>query len=139
MNSGFICGVIFLYFYYSDQNSFQTSTGKHANVRFDGTVTWLCDVLVRSLCPVDLSYFPFDAQMCTLKFGSSTSLDESLHFHMSQTPPGSIPGVTRDRIDTTLAGEWVLVENKVRLLLSFLFLFLSLKSLLIDILSIFFL
>ncbi|XP_025078016.1 neuronal acetylcholine receptor subunit alpha-10-like isoform X2 [Pomacea canaliculata] len=36
----------------------------------DGTVSWPPPAKLRSSCQVDITYFPFDWQRCTLKFGS---------------------------------------------------------------------
>ncbi|CAF1348277.1 unnamed protein product [Rotaria magnacalcarata] len=41
-------------------------------VSFEGTVTWLSTGIFKSSCPIDVRYFPFDEQNCTLKFASWT-------------------------------------------------------------------
>ncbi|UJR27280.1 hypothetical protein I4U23_008575 [Adineta vaga] len=41
-------------------------------VSFDGTITWLSTGIFRSSCAVDVRYFPFDEQNCSLKFASWT-------------------------------------------------------------------
>ena len=38
----------------------------------NGTNTWFIPVMLRSFCSVNIEYFPFDEQICTLKFGSWT-------------------------------------------------------------------
>ena len=95
------------------RGSYQLMNGKHALLSHDGVVTWLCDVTLRSLCPVDLSDFPFDAQTCVLKLESSTALDESIHVHISQSPSDSIMASAKDHVDTSLVGEWVLLADEV--------------------------
>jgi len=54
-----------------------------AVVTYEGDVLWLPAAIFRSTCSVDILYFPFDIQICTLKFGSWTydgwKLD--IHFH----------------------------------------------------------
>ncbi|CAD5205802.1 unnamed protein product [Bursaphelenchus okinawaensis] len=37
---------------------------------YDGTVFWPPPTRLRSLCKIDVTYFPFDDQLCILKFGS---------------------------------------------------------------------
>eukprot|EP00794_Sanderia_malayensis_P004552 gene4552-5149_t len=37
-------------------------------IKHDGTVTWFCPLIVTSSCPVHLSDYPFDSQICPLKF-----------------------------------------------------------------------
>jgi nicotinic acetylcholine receptor len=41
-------------------------------VHNDGTVFWSPPSKLRSSCKVDITYFPFDQQICKLKFGSWT-------------------------------------------------------------------
>lgn len=38
----------------------------------DGGCTWYAPTILRSGCEIDITYFPFDDQMCELKFGSWT-------------------------------------------------------------------
>ncbi|PVD23611.1 hypothetical protein C0Q70_16884 [Pomacea canaliculata] len=79
-----------------NQVSYQLLTGKHATVENDGKVTWTCDVMMNVRCRMDLSDFPYDTQTCTLAFGSSISLDESVHFHISKSLPDSLIGSAQD-------------------------------------------
>ena len=39
-------------------------------VTHDGNCSWYNPVIFKSLCKIDVSYFPFDDQQCKLKFGS---------------------------------------------------------------------
>lgn len=39
-------------------------------VKYDGNSTWLNPGIFKSICKVDVTYFPFDEQECFLKFGS---------------------------------------------------------------------
>ena len=43
-----------------------------AMVSHDGNVFWPPPTKLRSTCPVDVTYFPFDDQTCVLKLGSWT-------------------------------------------------------------------
>ena len=43
-----------------------------AVVSYEGDVLWLPAAIFRSTCSVDILYFPFDIQICRLKFGSWT-------------------------------------------------------------------
>ncbi|XP_070194044.1 neuronal acetylcholine receptor subunit alpha-10-like [Littorina saxatilis] len=95
------------------QGTYKLLNGKHARLQDDGVVTWLCDVMLRSLCPVDLSKFPFDAQTCVLTLESGTALDESIHVHISQSPPQSLMGSTKGHVDTSMAGEWMLLGDEL--------------------------
>ena len=54
-----------------------------AVIGFDGTVTWIPPAIFRSTCPIDIRYYPFDIQICKMKFGSWTydgfKLDINFH------------------------------------------------------------
>ncbi|KAM7542020.1 hypothetical protein Aperf_G00000015663 [Anoplocephala perfoliata] len=41
-------------------------------VHADGSILWVPQALFKSACQVDITYFPFDTQVCTLEFGSWT-------------------------------------------------------------------
>jgi len=41
-------------------------------VRHDGNVFWPPPAKLRSSCKIDITYFPFDDQCCSMKFGSWT-------------------------------------------------------------------
>ncbi|XP_022103887.1 neuronal acetylcholine receptor subunit alpha-4-like [Acanthaster planci] len=43
-----------------------------ANIAHNGTVTWFPPVVYRSSCKINVRYYPFDEQNCTMKFGSWT-------------------------------------------------------------------
>uniref|UniRef100_A0A1I8H1L7 Neur_chan_LBD domain-containing protein n=1 Tax=Macrostomum lignano TaxID=282301 RepID=A0A1I8H1L7_9PLAT len=48
-----------------------------AMVDSSGTVFWPPPAKLRSTCKIDITYFPFDDQVCTMKFGSWTYDDGS--------------------------------------------------------------
>ncbi|XP_050966770.1 neuronal acetylcholine receptor subunit alpha-6 isoform X2 [Labeo rohita] len=43
-----------------------------ALLKYDGTITWVPPAIFKSSCPMDITYFPFDYQNCSMKFGSWT-------------------------------------------------------------------
>lgn len=40
------------------------------SLNYDGNITWLNPAIFKSVCQIDVTYFPFDDQTCELKFGS---------------------------------------------------------------------
>lgn len=41
-----------------------------ATIYSNGLVVWKPPAIYKSLCPIDVEFFPFDQQLCTLKIGS---------------------------------------------------------------------
>ena len=41
-------------------------------LKHTGDTKWLAPVILRSKCPINVKFFPFDEQKCELKFGSWT-------------------------------------------------------------------
>ncbi|KAJ8249051.1 hypothetical protein GJAV_G00230650 [Gymnothorax javanicus] len=72
-----------------------------AVVKYDGTITWTPPANYKSACTIDVTFFPFDLQNCSMKFGSWTydgsQVDILLEdFHVDK----------RDYFDN---GEWEIV------------------------------
>uniref|UniRef100_H3BVW2 Cholinergic receptor, nicotinic, alpha 5 n=1 Tax=Tetraodon nigroviridis TaxID=99883 RepID=H3BVW2_TETNG len=73
-----------------------------AVVKHDGTITWTAPANYKSACTIDVTFFPFDLQNCSMKFGSWTydgsQVDIILEdFHVDK----------RDYFDN---GEWEIVK-----------------------------
>ncbi|XP_049722054.1 neuronal acetylcholine receptor subunit alpha-6 isoform X2 [Elephas maximus indicus] len=51
---------------------FQVEGKTKALLKYDGTITWTPPAIFKSSCPMDITFFPFDHQNCSLKFGSWT-------------------------------------------------------------------
>ncbi|XP_064614604.1 neuronal acetylcholine receptor subunit alpha-10-like [Liolophura sinensis] len=56
----------------ADVTSQVSSVSTNVIVTFSGNVTWLSMVIYKSSCSIDVKYFPFDEQNCTLEFASWT-------------------------------------------------------------------
>ena len=60
---------------YSAGNEFSGGTEKYKTpviVNYDGTNKWYSPASFTSTCKIDVTFFPFDIQTCSLKFGSWT-------------------------------------------------------------------
>lgn len=73
-----------------------------AVVKYDGTISWTPPANYKSACTIDVTFFPFDLQNCSMKFGSwtydGTQVDIILEdFHVDK----------RDYFDN---GEWEIVK-----------------------------
>uniref|UniRef100_A0A8C5QFT9 Cholinergic receptor nicotinic alpha 4 subunit n=1 Tax=Leptobrachium leishanense TaxID=445787 RepID=A0A8C5QFT9_9ANUR len=73
-----------------------------AHLFHDGRIKWMPPAIYKSSCSIDVTFFPFDQQNCTMKFGSWTydraKIDLiSMHSHV-------------DQLDYWESGEWVIVN-----------------------------
>nr|XP_020029312.1 neuronal acetylcholine receptor subunit alpha-4 [Castor canadensis] len=73
-----------------------------AHLFHDGRVQWTPPAIYKSSCSIDVTFFPFDQQNCTMKFGSWTydkaKIDlVSMHRRV-------------DQLDFWESGEWVIVD-----------------------------
>ncbi|XP_036694676.1 neuronal acetylcholine receptor subunit alpha-6-like [Balaenoptera musculus] len=53
-------------------SDFQVKGKTKALLKYDGMITWTPPAIFKSSCPMDITFFPFDHQNCSLKFGSWT-------------------------------------------------------------------
>ena len=53
-------------------SAYKSSISTNVIVTSDGNVTWLSMVIFRSSCNVNVRYFPFDEQNCSMQFASWT-------------------------------------------------------------------
>nr|XP_005563287.2 neuronal acetylcholine receptor subunit alpha-6 isoform X1 [Macaca fascicularis] len=51
---------------------FQVQGKTKALLKYNGMITWTPPAIFKSSCPMDITFFPFDHQNCSLKFGSWT-------------------------------------------------------------------
>ncbi|KAK7116431.1 neuronal acetylcholine receptor subunit alpha-10-like [Littorina saxatilis] len=51
-------------------DGFVNVTGSKVAVQHTGHVRWMVPLIVNSACAVDVTYFPYDQQICEVKFGS---------------------------------------------------------------------
>lgn len=63
MVSGLCCSAV---------GDFQVEGKTKALLKYNGMITWTPPAIFKSSCPMDITFFPFDHQNCSLKFGSWT-------------------------------------------------------------------
>uniref|UniRef100_A0A5F8H5B9 Cholinergic receptor nicotinic alpha 6 subunit n=1 Tax=Monodelphis domestica TaxID=13616 RepID=A0A5F8H5B9_MONDO len=59
-------------FFFSAVGDFQVEGKTKALLKYDGMISWTPPAIFKSSCPMDITFFPFDHQNCSLKFGSWT-------------------------------------------------------------------
>jgi len=57
---------------HSADGNFTVKLMTKATIHSDGKVVWKPPAVYKSLCPINVEFFPFDEQLCTLKIGSWT-------------------------------------------------------------------
>ncbi|CAO2577278.1 Neuronal acetylcholine receptor subunit alpha-4 [Lemmus lemmus] len=73
-----------------------------AHLFYDGRVHWTPPAIYKSSCSIDVTFFPFDQQNCTMKFGSWTydkAKIDLVNMHSRV-----------DQLDFWESGEWVIVD-----------------------------
>ncbi|VDM24905.1 unnamed protein product [Hydatigera taeniaeformis] len=58
--------------YNNVDGKYEITTLIRAEVFFNGTVRWMPPALYLSACRIDMEYFPYDEQTCSMRFGSWT-------------------------------------------------------------------
>ena len=61
---------LFLLYSVDDTAMISLPENMHVLVLADGTVTWLSPAILTSSCRQRVRYFPFDTQVCLLRFAS---------------------------------------------------------------------
>ena len=59
-------------FLVSADGNFQVTLSTKATVYYTGKVVWEPPAIYKSSCAIDVEFFPFDEQTCTMKFSSWT-------------------------------------------------------------------
>ncbi|XP_020610882.1 neuronal acetylcholine receptor subunit alpha-3-like [Orbicella faveolata] len=85
-----------------DKDGAQDRMKTKIKVNHNGTNTWLAPTILQSSCKINVRYFPFDEQACSLKFGSWT-YDAWRVDIVAESP-------TADTKTTQVNGEWDLLS-----------------------------
>ncbi|XP_036950299.1 neuronal acetylcholine receptor subunit alpha-3 [Acanthopagrus latus] len=81
---------------------FQVDDKTKALLRYNGDVTWIPPAIFKSSCKIDVTYFPFDYQNCTMKFGSWTYDKAKIDLVLI--------GSTINLKDFWETGEWIIID-----------------------------
>ncbi|KAI1891284.1 hypothetical protein AGOR_G00142200 [Albula goreensis] len=105
-----------------NNNDAQFQVAYYCNVLVypDGFVYWLPPAIFRSSCAINVNYFPFDWQNCTLKFSSLTYNAKEISMDLKQdTDPVTnrtykVEWIVIDPEGFTENGEWEIVHKPAR-------------------------
>lgn len=59
---------------FSADGNYEVSYQSNVMARYTGEVLWVPPAIYKSSCRIDVEYFPFDEQVCTLVFGKYIKL-----------------------------------------------------------------
>ncbi|KAH3830119.1 hypothetical protein DPMN_103356 [Dreissena polymorpha] len=85
--------------------NYEVSFMSNVVVYSDGSINWIPPAIYKSSCFIDVQYFPFDEQVCELKFGSWTFMEHQLNFTFYHNIPHF------DVSDYLESGSWDIVEG----------------------------
>ncbi|KAM3721989.1 Acetylcholine receptor [Dirofilaria immitis] len=91
--------------YNNADGNYQVSSLTKAKLSFNGTVEWAPPATYKSMCQINVEWFPFDEQTCEMKFGSWTynGLEVDLKHKESDIERKEkkiIPGIDGEYIET---------------------------------------
>ncbi|XP_077173375.1 neuronal acetylcholine receptor subunit alpha-3 [Paroedura picta] len=81
---------------------FQVDDKTKAILNYTGNVTWMPPAIFKSSCKIDVTYFPFDYQNCTMKFGSWSYDKAEIDL--------VLVGSTMNLKDYWESGEWAIIN-----------------------------
>ncbi|XP_037550358.1 acetylcholine receptor subunit delta [Nematolebias whitei] len=102
-----------------NNNDAQFEVAYYSNVlvQYDGLCYWLPPAIFRSSCSINVNYFPFDWQNCTLKFTSLTYNAKEIKMMLKETNDTILYTVEWIIIDPegfTENGEWEIVHRPAK-------------------------
>lgn len=76
------CGVNHFYYLslYSIDGKFDVAYYANVLISNDGWIYWLPPAIYRSTCAIEITYFPFDYQNCTLAFRYGTLILKCMYY-----------------------------------------------------------
>ncbi|RXM99788.1 Acetylcholine receptor subunit gamma [Acipenser ruthenus] len=105
-----------------NNNDAQFQVAYYCNVLVDpsGYMYWLPPAIFRSSCAINVNFFPFDWQNCTLKFSSLTYNAKEIRMHLKvETDPDTaenfpVEWIIIDPAGFTENGEWEIIHKPAR-------------------------
>lgn len=86
-----------------------------AIIHYDGRVEWNPPAIYKSSCNIDITYFPFDYQECTMKFGSWTYDGNQVDLqHLTEANGTELIDVGIDLSEFYLNVEWDIMHVPAR-------------------------
>ena len=90
--------------YNTAMGDFHVKQNTKAVVSYNGQVSWMPPAILKSSCSIDVTYFPFDAQNCTMKFGAWTHDQSRIDLKMVKQDA--------NQDEFWESGEWEILDAK---------------------------
>lgn len=72
----------------------------------DGAVTFIPPLMLKTTCSMDVTWFPFDSQICPIRIGSWTYSGDEISLQVLDD------GYTEDELGVVRHGEWSILSFK---------------------------
>ncbi|CAF1203807.1 unnamed protein product [Rotaria sp. Silwood1] len=99
-----------LVLYNNADGDYQITTRSKVQVRYDGVVQWNPPMVYKSYCFIDIQYYPFDRQNCTLKFGTWSYHGSLVNLQFLTNNESSVLERGWDLEDYTPSIEWEILN-----------------------------
>ncbi|XP_067005952.1 acetylcholine receptor subunit beta-like 2 isoform X2 [Anabrus simplex] len=101
--------------YNNADGNYEVTLMTKATLKYTGEVYWKPPAIYKSSCEINVEYFPFDEQSCTMKFGSWTYNGIQVDLkHMKQEPGSNLVKVGIDLSEFYLSVEWDILDVPAR-------------------------
>nr|XP_054752683.1 neuronal acetylcholine receptor subunit alpha-10-like [Lytechinus pictus] len=90
--------------YENAQKDFISIQETYILVSYNGSMDWYFPAFVTSVCPIDITYFPYDVQECKISIGPWAYMKSMVHFQLSKQGDTTIDIFNRN-------GVWILERS----------------------------
>ncbi|XP_044736374.1 acetylcholine receptor subunit beta-like 2 isoform X2 [Chrysoperla carnea] len=97
--------------YNNADGNYEVTLMTKATLKYNGEVLWKPPAIYKSSCEINVEYFPFDEQICMMKFGSWTYNGIQVDLkHMQQIAGSNVVKIGIDLSEFYLSVEWDILE-----------------------------